>query len=49
VRLSQACKAGSLQLFKKFNIFPQQLIDHIADILAFPTSNPLEFALEFRL
>ena len=42
-------QVGSGQFFKKRNVFPQQLIDHLGDILAFPASNVLQFALQFRV
>jgi hypothetical protein len=38
-------QVGSRQLFEKLDIFSQQLINHLADILAFPTGNALEFTL----
>ena len=34
-------QAGSGQFFKKLDVFPEQLIDHLVDILAFPASNAL--------
>jgi hypothetical protein len=37
------------QFFKKVDIFPQQLIDHLADILAFLPSKTLKFVLQFRV
>ena len=42
-------QVGSRQFFKKLDVFSQQLIYHLADILTFLASNPLELALEFRL
>jgi hypothetical protein len=41
-------RAGSRQLFEKLDVFFQQLIHHLADILAFLTGNALEFGLQFR-
>src|SRR3989304_5284624 len=42
-------RVGSHQFFKKVDIFPQQLIDHLADILAFLPSKTLKFVLQFRV
>jgi hypothetical protein len=41
-------QVGSRQFFKKLDLFPQQLIDYLADILAFPTGNARDFTLQFR-